>query len=106
MNILKDNGKIFFLTQSTVLLLWTKWANYEQIVDKIFDHQYNGSVIVYIIMNRMCDMKTTVKKMDYEKVMALPRPDHMTPRKPTFFWKTLVRAICGLGMGAILQLFV
>ena len=44
-------------------------------------------------------MKTTVKKMDYEKVMALPRPDHMTPRKPTFFWKTLVRAICGLGMG-------
>ena len=44
-------------------------------------------------------MKTTIKHMDFDQVMALPRPEHMLPRKPTFFWKTLVRAICGLGMG-------
>ena len=44
-------------------------------------------------------MKTTIKHMDFEQVMALPRPEHRLPRKPTFFWKTLVRAICGLGMG-------
>ena len=44
-------------------------------------------------------MKTTIKQMDYEAVMALPRPEHMLPKKPSFFWKTLVRAICSLGMG-------
>jgi len=44
-------------------------------------------------------LKTTVKHMDYEQVMALPRPAHMTPRKPNFFWRSFVRAICGLGMG-------
>ena len=44
-------------------------------------------------------MKTTIKHMDYETVMALPRPQHMNPRKPNFFWRTLVRTICGLGMG-------
>ncbi len=44
-------------------------------------------------------MKTTVKHMDYEQVMALPRPEHMPPRKPNLFWRTFVRAICGLGMG-------
>ena len=44
-------------------------------------------------------MKTTIKHMDFDQVMALPRPEHRLPRKPTFFWKTLVRAICGLGMG-------
>ena len=44
-------------------------------------------------------MKTTIKHMDFDQVMALPRPEHRLPRKPTFFWKTLVRVICGLGMG-------
>ena len=44
-------------------------------------------------------MKTTVKKMDYEQVMALPRGKHWTPKKPNLFWRTLVRAISGLGMG-------
>jgi len=44
-------------------------------------------------------MKTTIKHLEYDKVMALPRPEHMPPRKPSFFWRTLVRAICGLGMG-------
>lgn len=44
-------------------------------------------------------MKTTVKHMDYEQVMALPRPAHMAPRKPNIFWRTFVRSICGLGMG-------
>ena len=44
-------------------------------------------------------MKTTVKKMDYDQVMALPRGKHWTPKKPNFFWRSLVRAISGLGMG-------
>ena len=44
-------------------------------------------------------MKTTVKTMDYDQVMALPRGQHWTPKKPNFFWRSLVRAISGLGMG-------
>ena len=44
-------------------------------------------------------MKTTIKHLPYEQVMALPRPEHMAPRRPNFFWRTFVRAICGLGMG-------
>jgi len=44
-------------------------------------------------------LKTTVKKMDYDQVMALPRGKHWTPKKPNLFWRSLVRAISGLGMG-------
>ena len=44
-------------------------------------------------------MKTTVKYMDYEKVMALPRPEHRKPAKPSFIWQSIVRAVCKLGMG-------
>ena len=44
-------------------------------------------------------MKTTIKNMDYDQVMALPRPGHILPKKPSFFWQTIVRAICNLGMG-------
>lgn len=43
-------------------------------------------------------MKTTVKEMDYEQVMALPRPEHMLPRKPNFFWRTLVRFLSWVTM--------
>ena len=39
-------------------------------------------------------MKTTIKQMDYEKVMALPRPRHKLPRKPHMFWRTLIRILC------------
>ena len=44
-------------------------------------------------------MKTTIKHLDYEKVMALPRPEHRAPKYPSFFWRSLVRGISGLGMG-------
>ena len=44
-------------------------------------------------------LKTTVKAMDYDAVMALPRPEHRDPIKPNLFWRTLVRAVSGLGMG-------
>ena len=44
-------------------------------------------------------MKTTVKEMSYEQVMALPRPGHILPKKPSMFWRTLVRCIAPLGMG-------
>ena len=44
-------------------------------------------------------MKTTIKHLDYESVMALPRPEHATPKYPSIFWRSLVRGISGLGMG-------
>jgi len=43
-------------------------------------------------------MKTTVKTMDYEKVMALPRPRHRPPQKPNMFWRTLIRFLTVFGM--------
>ena len=43
-------------------------------------------------------MKTTIKHLDYEKVMALPRPEHMLPRRPNIFWRTFVRLICFFAM--------
>ena len=36
-------------------------------------------------------MKTTVKELDYEKVMALPQYPHLHPIRPGIFWRTLVR---------------
>ncbi len=36
-------------------------------------------------------MKIKVKKMDYEKVMALPRPTHKTPLKPNIIFRTIIR---------------
>ena len=43
-------------------------------------------------------MKNTIKKMDYEKVMALPRPKHRLPRKPNLFWCCLIRLLTIVGM--------
>lgn len=43
-------------------------------------------------------MKTTVKIMDYDKVMALPRPKRKSPVKPHMFWRTLIRGLCVIGM--------
>ena len=38
-------------------------------------------------------MKTTVKKMDYGAVMALPRPTRKTPKKPNLFWRLLINVL-------------
>ena len=43
-------------------------------------------------------MKTTVKKMDFDKVMALPRYPHKAPKKPNLFWRTLIRLLTVFGM--------
>lgn len=43
-------------------------------------------------------MKTTTKKMDYDKVMALPRPKHRKPMKPTLFWRALIWLLTFIGM--------
>ena len=43
-------------------------------------------------------MKTTIKKLDYETVMALPRPQHKLPRKPHMFWRTLIEGLTFIGM--------
>ena len=39
-------------------------------------------------------MKTTIKKLDYNKVMALPRPKHKAPRKINMFWRLLIQILC------------
>ena len=46
-------------------------------------------------------MKTSVKKMDYEKVIAKPRPKHKKPRKPGIFWRGLIRLLTVFGMWGI-----
>ncbi len=43
-------------------------------------------------------MKTTVKKMDFDKVIALPRYPHKAPRKPGIFWRTLIKLLTYIGM--------
>ena len=43
-------------------------------------------------------MKTTVKQMSYEQVMALPRPQHKMPRKPGLFWRCLIRVLTIFGL--------
>ena len=43
-------------------------------------------------------MKTTVKQMDFDKVMALPRYPHRNPRKPGLFWRTLIRGLTIAGL--------
>ena len=43
-------------------------------------------------------MKTTVRELDYEKVMALPQYPHLHPVKPGIFWRTLIRGLSALGL--------
>nr|MBQ8245023.1 1-acyl-sn-glycerol-3-phosphate acyltransferase [Oscillospiraceae bacterium] len=43
-------------------------------------------------------MKTTIKRMDYDAVMALPRPERKLPRKPGLFWRCLIRFLTIFGM--------
>lgn len=46
----------------------------------------------------MYNMKTTVKKMAFDSVMALKRPQHKNPRKPGMFWRVLIRLLTIVGM--------
>ena len=43
-------------------------------------------------------MKTSIKQLDYEKVLALPRPKHKLPRKPDLFWRVLIQILTVFGM--------
>lgn len=43
-------------------------------------------------------MKTTVKKMDFERVMNLSRPQRKNPRKVSLFWRVLIRVLTVFGM--------
>ena len=43
-------------------------------------------------------MKTSIKKLDYETVLALPRPKHKRPRKPGLFWRILIQILTVFGM--------
>lgn len=43
-------------------------------------------------------MKTTVREMDYDQVMALPHYEHRHPQKPNLFWRTLIRGLTVPGL--------
>ena len=43
-------------------------------------------------------MKTTIKKLDYEKVAALPHQKHRSPIKPNIFWRVLIYLLTFIGM--------
>ncbi len=43
-------------------------------------------------------MKTTIKHLDYETVMALPRPAYKKPREANLFWRTLIRILTVFGL--------
>ena len=43
-------------------------------------------------------MKTTIKKLDYEKVMALPKPKRRNPIRPNIFWRVLIYLLTFIGM--------
>lgn len=43
-------------------------------------------------------MKTTVKAMDYDAVMALPLPEHRHPKKPGIFFRSLIRVLSQAGL--------
>lgn len=43
-------------------------------------------------------MKTTLKPMDYDGVMALPPYPRKKPVKPNFFWRTLIRGLTVAGL--------
>lgn len=47
----------------------------------------------------MCvPVKISIKPMDYDKVMSLPRPKHKNPKKPNIFWRILIRLLTVFGM--------
>lgn len=43
-------------------------------------------------------MKTTIKTLPFEEVMALKRPTRKKPLKPNLFWRVLIRILCMFGM--------
>ena len=43
-------------------------------------------------------VKISVKQLDYETVMALPRPQHKLPKRPNIFWRSLIRLLTIVGM--------
>lgn len=43
-------------------------------------------------------LKISVKKMDYESVCALPRPEKKKPKKPGLFWRVLIRLLTIVGL--------
>ncbi len=41
------------------------------------------------------NMKSMFVKMDYDKVMALPAPKRIKPKKPNLFWRILLKGLSG-----------
>lgn len=46
----------------------------------------------------MPHLKTTIKTLSYDKVIALPRPQHKLPRRVGMFWRLLIRFLCIFGL--------
>ena len=51
-----------------------------------------------IIRKEVVRLKIDIKKMDYDKVMALPRCKRKPPKKPNVFWRSLIRMLTVFGM--------
>ncbi len=43
-------------------------------------------------------MKISTKKMDFDRVMALAKPEHRNPKKTGLFWRTAIRGLSIIGM--------
>ncbi len=43
-------------------------------------------------------MKISTKRMDFDKVMALKKPEHSDPKKINLFWRTAIRGLSIIGM--------
>ena len=43
-------------------------------------------------------MKTSVKELDYDLVAALPPREHILPKKPNLFFRSLIRVLSGFGL--------
>lgn len=59
---------------------------------------YNDEQIMNTTGKEVARLQIQTKKMDYDKVMALPRHKHKTPKKPNIFWRSLIRLLTIFGM--------
>lgn len=64
----------------------------------LLTHCGSSSIIFLIIYKEVVPLKTTVKELDYDAVMALPRPEAKNPIKPNFFFKGLMRTLSEFGL--------
>ena len=52
----------------------------------------------YTLTEQEFSLLMTIKKLDYEKVMALPKPKRRNPIRPNIFWRVLIYLLTFIGM--------